>query len=154
MVNKTLNLRITTDEFSQVETFCTDMGLKKVEFSKRVISLLNLWIKKKEKHEGNSDLKMRDGDMITCIATIIPFSPGIVLNERHIPMNKRVKTKRMALKFETEIFNNLHSNVEKLESEYSEVVRILYILYIFCATKSVAGTKFFFGADEDETYFW
>jgi hypothetical protein len=154
VVDKTLNLRITTDELSRLKEFCKDRGFKRTEFSRRVIRLLNLWIKKKEEHEGNSDLKMRNGDTTTCIATIIPFSPGIVLNERDIPMNKKVKDKRMVLRLESELLDNLRSNVEKLESECSEVVRILYILYIFCATKSGEGTKFFFGANEEETYFW
>ena len=149
-----LNLRITTYELSQLKNFCEKKGLKMAEFSRKIIRLLNLWIKKKEENERNSDLKMRNQDIVTCIATIIPFSPGIVLNESYIRMNKKVKDKRMTLRFETEIFDNLHSNVEKLESECSEVVRILYILYIFCAEKSVTGTKFFFGVEKEEIYFW
>jgi len=154
VVEEALNLRITTDEFLKLQRFCTNRNLKKTGFTRKVVRLLNLWIKKKEEYEGNSDLKMRNGDVITCIATIIPFSPGIVLNESHIKMNKKIKDKRMTLRFETELLDNLRSNVDKLESECSEVVRILYILYIFCATQSVEGTKFFFGADKEETYFW
>lgn len=154
MVEATLNLRITTHELSQLKNFCESMGLKRTEFSRKIIRLLNLWIKKKEENERNSDLKMRNQDIVTCIATIIPFSPGIVLNESYIKMNKRVKDKRMTLRFETEILDNLLSGVNKLESDCSEVVRRLYILYIFCAEKSVKGTKFFFGAEKEEIYFW
>lgn len=154
VVEEMLNLRITADELSRLKRFCEDRGVKRTEFSRKVIRLLDLWIKKKEEYAGNSDLKMRNGEMITCIATMIPFSPGIVLNKSYVRMNKEVKNQRMTLRFEAELLDNLRSNVEKLESECSEVVRILYILYIFCATKSREGTKFFFGADKDETYFW